>query len=88
MQLDRADYQMALAKAHTDPESFRLVETLIDKHFDQIEHLKRTPLYDVLQYEQRLFEPMKILTYENEKLKKEINKLRRELGRGNKYKEN
>lgn len=87
MELGRDDYQMILAKAARDPESYKLVERLIVNHFDTIDHLKNTPLWEVFEYEARLLEPMEILSYENYKLKKEVNKLRKQLGMIEKYKE-
>lgn len=91
MTLDKDDYLMALAKAHDDPDSCKRVESLVEKHFELMRHLNETSLYDVLEYEKRItngtIEPMKILVYDNERLKKEVNKLRRELGKTQKYKE-
>ena len=91
MILDKDDYLIALAKAHDDPESYQIVESLIEKYFELMKHLKETSLHDVLEYEKRItngtIEPMKILVYDNERLKKEVNKLRRELGKTQKYKE-
>mgnify|MGYP006923255463 CR=1 FL=1 len=88
---DKNEYKLALAKAHKDEEAHRLIETLIDDHFTMLAHLKTTSLYDVLEYEKRLTNgvigPLEILTYENETLKKEVNKLRRQLGKIEKYKE-
>lgn len=88
----KAEIKMALAKAHEDPESYQLMETLVDNYFGLVKHLRETSLYDVLEYEKRItngtVEPMKILAYENERLKKEINKLRRTLGKTEKYREN
>ena len=51
-----------------------------------IEHLKETSLYGVLEYESKLVQPMEILVYENEKLRKEVNDLRKQLGLSKKYK--
>lgn len=91
MTFDKDDCLMALAKVHTDVESYRMVETVIKKYFSMLDHMKKTSLYDVFEYEKRItkavVEPMDILTYENEKLKKEINKLRRKLNMIEKYKE-
>lgn len=88
MIIDKDTCLMVLAKSYKDPEAFLEMETFIKKHYDLIDHLKSTRLYDVLQFEERLLQPLEILTYENEKLKKEVNKLRRELGKIEKYKEN
>ena len=91
MMRDKDNYLMALANAHDDPEAYQIVEHLIEKHFELMQHLKETSLHDVLEYEKRItngtLEPMKILAYDNERLKKEVNKLRRELGKIEKYKE-
>lgn len=87
----RDDYINALYKAHEDGISFNMVKSLIDKHFKMIEHMKKTSLYYVYEYEEKtakaVLEPLQILAFENENLKKEVNKLRRELGRIEKYKE-
>ena len=51
--------------------------------------MKETSLYDVYMYEERIMknsiEPMEILAYDNEKLKKEVNELRKQLGLSKKY---
>lgn len=87
----KIDYLMALSHVHDDPEAFNLVESLIEKHFAMIEHMKKTSLYDVYQYEERVtrntVEPMRVLAYDNQRLKKEVNKLRKQLGLIEKYKE-
>jgi len=84
---NRKECLEALEKVHEDPEAFSLIESLIKEHFVMIEHMKKTALYDVFMYEERLLEPMKMLVYDNEKLKKEINELRQNKGLGKKYKE-
>jgi regulator of replication initiation timing len=87
MTINRDDYLLALTKAHEDPEAYRLIESLIDEHFTMIEHMKRTRLFDVYVYEKQLAQPLEILVYDNEKLKKEVNKLRQQLGKIQKYKD-
>ena len=78
--------------ANSNPDAAKLLESLVKKHFALLGHLAETSLYDVLEYEKRFanscIEPMRILAWDNEKLKKEVNKLRRELGKIEKYKEN
>lgn len=81
------DYMIALAKAHEDEKAYQMVESLIKNHFAMIEHMKKTSLYDVYEYENRLVQPIEILAYDNEKLKKEVNDLRKQLGLGKKYKD-
>ena len=79
----------ALSNAHEEKASFELVESVINDYFAMLEHMKETSLYDVLMYEKNVtkgcLEPLRILTYENENLKKEINKMRKELGLTGKY---
>lgn len=91
MSLTEKQYIEALEKAHEDPESFSAVQGLIRKHFSMIEHMRETSLYDVYEYEKRiekaLIDPWKMLAFDNERLKKEVNSLRRELGKIDKYKE-
>lgn len=91
MKLTRLEYREALIKAHDDPESFKIIEGLIDSHFGMIHHMKATSLWDVYEYEQKFvkdtFEPFRIMAFENEDLKKEVNKLRKQLGMCEKYKE-
>lgn len=84
---DKDIYLMALAKAHYDAESYKMIESLIKKHFAMIEHMKETSLFDVYMYEEKLIQPIEILVYDNEKLKKEVNELRQRLGEDKKYKE-
>ena len=81
------DYVIALEKAHEDVESFNMIESLIKEYFAMIRHMKETSLYDVYMYEERLVQPIEILAYDNEKLKKEVNDLRKQLGLGKKYKD-
>lgn len=88
--LNENDYKKALLDIHNNPESLLLLNELIEEHFAMIEHMKKTSLYDVYMYENTItktsIEPMKILAFDNEKLKKEVNELRKQLGLGKKYK--
>lgn len=81
------DYLIALANAHESKKSFHMVEALIKEHFAMIRHMKETSLYDVYTYEERVAQPLDILTYDNEKLRSEVNDLRKRLGLGKKYKD-
>lgn len=80
----------ALSKVHENVEAYNMIESLINNYFAMIEHMKKTSLYDVYMYEEILTknttEPMRIFAYENEKLKKEVNDLRKQLGLCKKYK--
>ena len=87
MKTYESDYMIALAKAHKDEKAYQMVESLIKNHFAMIEHMKKTSLYDIYEYENRLAQPIEILAYENEKLKKEVNDLRKQFGLISKYKE-
>ena len=87
MKAYESDYMIALSKAHEDAEAFQMVESFIKNHFVMIEHMKKTSLYDVYEYENRLAQPIEILVYDNEKLKKEVNDLRKQLGLCKKYKD-
>lgn len=91
MLASKKDCLNAIQTAHSDPESVKLLETLVGEYFALIEHMKETSLYDVLEYEKRFastcLEPMRIMASDNEQLKKEVNELRRELGKIEKYKE-
>lgn len=88
---DKDECLFALTRAHSDEESYRIVETVIKEYFKLMRHLEETSLFDILVYEERITrattEPMSILVYENEKLKKEVNKLRQQLGKIEKYRE-
>lgn len=61
------------------------VREVLEDYFALVKHLKNTPLWDVLTYEDRLEIPLRIVTTDNERLKKENNKLLRELKRTEKY---
>lgn len=61
------------------------LKSLIDDYFSIVDHLKQTPLWDVLTYEDRLESPLRILTADNERLKKENNNLLRKLKQVEKY---
>lgn len=86
----KEEYLDALSKVNEDTEAFHMIKSLINKYFAMVEHMKKTSLYDVFTYEDRVteafVEPMKILACENENLKKEVNNLRQQLGLKNKYK--
>lgn len=87
----KEEYLDALSKVNEDTEAFHMIKTLINKHFAMVEHMKKTSLYDVYTYQDRVteafVEPMKIISSENERLKKEVNELRKQLGLKKKYKE-
>ena len=87
MKLYKSDYIEALDNAHKDPESYKIIEKLIDEYFDMIHHMKQTPIWDIYEYEKRLIEPVRILACDNNDLKKEVNQLRKKLGMIEKYKE-
>lgn len=88
--LTKHDYLIALDNADKDPESRKIIEQLIDKHIGMIRHMKATSLWDVYEYEdlltKKLVEPMQMIAYDNKKMKKEINELRKKLGMCEKYK--
>ena len=86
MKASKVDCLEALLNVDKDAKAFNLIESLINEHFSLIEHMKETSLYDVLKYADRVVQPLEILAYDNEKLKKEVNDLRKQLGLGNKYK--
>ena len=87
----KEEYLDALSKVNEDAEAFHMIKTLINKYFLMVEHMKKTSLYEVYTYEERVIEafvePMKIIAHENEGLKKEVNELRKQLGLKRKYKE-
>ena len=87
MKAYESDYIIALENAHKDENAFQMVKSFIKNHFAMIEHMKKTSLYDIYEYENRVIEPIEILAYENEKLKKEVNDLRKQLGLCKKYKD-
>ena len=88
--VNKAECLDALSKSSEEKASFELIEAVINDYFAMLEHMKETSLYDVFMYEMNItkgsLEALKILTYENEKMKKEINTLRKELGLTDKYK--
>ena len=63
------------------------LKSLIDDYFSIVDHLKQTPLWDVLTYEDRLESPIRILAEDNERLKEENNELLKKLGKTEKYRE-
>lgn len=88
-ELTKLDYLIALDNADKDPNSRKIIENLINKHLRMIEHMKTTSLWDVYEYENRVassaLEPMSFLSFENKRMKKEVNKLRKQLGMCEKY---
>ena len=91
-QLTKVEYLSVLSRLIGDPNDIGLIEHLINEYFSMLNHMRETSLYDVLMYEitfaENNLEPMRILAHENEKLKKEVNELRKQLGKVEKYKEN
>ena len=79
----------ALSKVHKDADSFQMIKDLIYDYFSIIDHMKETSLYDVYTYEERFTKInttiTEMLIFDNEKLKKEVNKLRKQLGLAEKY---
>lgn len=63
------------------------VREVLDDYFALVKHLKNTPLWDVLAYEDRLESPIRILAEDNERLKEENNELLKKLGKTEKYRE-
>ena len=97
MELTKKQCMDALMEVHenhetTATEAFTTIERLINTHFSMIEHMKATSLYDVYEYEnsvrKALVEPMEMFVFDNQRLKKEVNELRKKLGMIEKYKEN
>ena len=86
-QYTKLEYYDALDKAHEDPESYKIIGELINKHLTTIDHLKKTSLWDIFEYEKRVLQPFEIIAHDNVKLKKEVNELRKKLGMIEKYKE-
>ena len=88
--LTKHDYLIALDNTDKDPESRKIIEKLIYEHIGMIRHMKATSLWDVYEYEdlltKKLVEPMQMVTYDNKKMRKEINELRKKLGMCEKYK--
>ena len=61
------------------------VREVLDDYFALVKHLKNTPLWDVLTYEDELESPIRILAAENQRLKEENNELLMKLGKTEKY---
>lgn len=89
IKMTRSECLDALSKVHKDTDSFQLIKDLIYDYFLIIDHMKETSLYDVYTYEERFTKINTTLTemliFDNEKLKKEVNKLRKQLGLNEKY---
>ena len=89
IKMTRSECLDALSKVHKDTDSFQLIKDLIYDYFSIIDHMKETSLYDVYTYEERFTKINTTLTemliFDNEKLKKEVNKLRKQLGLAEKY---
>ena len=81
----------ALKSLDGTSENKEIIENVINDYFHMIQHMKKTSLYDVYMYENNITKgvtvPMQILADENNKLKKEVNQLRKKLKMGEKYKE-
>ena len=89
IKMTRSECLDALSKVHKDTDSFQLIKDLIYDYFSIIDHMKETSLYDVYTYEERFTKINTTLTemliFDNEKLKKEVNKLRKQRGLNEKY---
>lgn len=91
MSMTKDDYIQALERLIGDPEDLALLQLFVHNHFSMIDHMKTTSLYDVYEYEKKIakltLDPMQMLAFDNEQLKKEVNKLRKQLGMIEKYRE-
>ena len=65
------------------------IKNLTERYFSMIAHMEETSLYDVFMYEKNVTkktaDTLKILSYENTQLKKEVNGLRKKLKMKIKY---
>ena len=65
------------------------IKNLTERYFSMIAHMEETSLYDVFIYEKNVTkktaDTLKILSYENTQLKKEVNGLRKKLKMKIKY---
>ena len=65
------------------------IKNLTERYFSMIAHIEETSLYDVFIYEKNVTkktaDTLKILSYENTQLKKEVNGLRKKLKMKIKY---
>ena len=84
-------YLDAIKLVPYDSESVKMLEQLVKDHFKMIDHMKKTSLWSVFEYEEllekRMVEPMEMVVYDNTRMKSEINALRKQLGKCDKYKE-
>ena len=63
----------------------KIVKDVLEDYFNMEGRLKNTRLWDVLEYEHKLEAPISILTLDNERLKRENNKLLKKLKQEEKY---
>lgn len=72
----------------SDPD-IEYIKNLTERYFSMIAHMEETSLYDVFMYEKNVTkktaDTLKILSYENTQLKKEVNGLRKKLKMKIKY---
>lgn len=89
MKLEKYELEAILEKLKGDKSDIDAMQDLIDAYFGLLKRLKETPLYDVLVYEDNLTKTTtafsKIMVEENCELKKEVNKLRKQLNKIEKY---
>ncbi len=66
-----------------------LLNELIDKYFEMVEHMKRTSIWDILLYEKDVVREtngwLEDIIVQNNELKKEVNELRKKLKMSKKY---
>lgn len=89
MKLEQYEVEAILEKLHGSKSDIDAIQDLIDAYFGLLKRLKETSLYDVLVYEDNLTKTTtafsKIMVEENYELKKEVNKLRKQLNKIEKY---
>lgn len=87
--ISKFEFEKVLSRLSGDSNDIAVIERLIKDYYNMIEHLKSTKLYDVILFEESSIKYIKDSTselyYENEKLKKEINELRKKNGLCKKY---
>ena len=79
----------ALNRLEGSGASHFLLNELIDKYFEMVEHMKRTSIWDILLYEKDVVREtngwLEDIIVQNNELKKEVNELRKKLKMSKKY---
>ena len=90
MEISEQMCKNAVEHLEGNSQAINIINKLIDEHFDMVDHMKRTSIWDILLYEKDVVREtngwLEDIIVQNNELKKEVNELRKKLKMSKKYK--